>query len=464
MGLVNDHHVPTAADDVTIPGIETPNGAGTITHSQDVADSVHSITQLSSPLDLGAGSITVLGNSSISGAITVEAGAKLAFSNATVNSTGTTIANHGTLALDGSTLGPGVGLSTTAFHALDLTGADLIQHDLTVPAGATVTETADNTTLTVEGNIQTSADDVALGGANSSVRATGSYTALAGRTDLNGGTLVVGAVVASFVGPAPASLGAEALFDQGSTLTSTGGTVTGVLLENAGLVEPMGTLAVSGNYQQDATGVLSMTVGGTTPGTGYDQLTAGGTATLGGTLDVATTGGFVPSPGDAFVLVQSTGGDSGQFTTTSLDAGPNRLFQLDYASNEVVLNTTGVPATVVNGDVSVARLGFRYDRARKEYVQPVTITNTTTTALAAPLYLALEGLPSGVSLVNQSGAAIDYGAGNNPVPVGTPYLTLSGGLAPGQSLTVYLRFSDTSNVQIGWTPVVLQGADSSSLP
>ncbi len=64
-----------------------------------------------------------------------------------------------------------------------------------------------------------------------------------------------------------------------------------------------GALYIAGNYTQTAAGVLAMELGGPGLGTGYDYLYVTGAATLGGTLRLATLGGFVPAPDNYFVLL-----------------------------------------------------------------------------------------------------------------------------------------------------------------
>ena len=81
-----------------------------------------------------------------------------------------------------------------------------------------------------------------------------------------------------------------------------------------------GQLTVGGNYTQ-TTGKLEIELGGTTAGTGYDQLAVGGLATLSGRLDVSLINGFSPALGDHFVVL-TYGAHVGNFTTyTGLTVG-----------------------------------------------------------------------------------------------------------------------------------------------
>ena len=46
-------------------------------------------------------------------------------------------------------------------------------------------------------------------------------------------------------------------------------------------------------------------IGGTTPGSGHDQLIVSNAATLDGTLNLVYTNGFTASEGDEFVIVEA---------------------------------------------------------------------------------------------------------------------------------------------------------------
>ncbi len=60
-----------------------------------------------------------------------------------------------------------------------------------------------------------------------------------------------------------------------------------------------------GNMDFSPTSTLVMELGGTTPGSGYDQLQSSGTLTLGGTLQISLLNGFVPSPGQSFEFLMA---------------------------------------------------------------------------------------------------------------------------------------------------------------
>ncbi|MCH7751899.1 MAG: hypothetical protein IH898_07065 [Planctomycetes bacterium] len=104
-------------------------------------------------------------------------------------------------------------------------------------------------------------------------------------------------------------------------------------------------------------GTLEIEIGGTTPGSGYDQLNhilGAGIAELGGTLDVLLIGGYVPSLGDTFDILTATGGVNGTFASTLFpDLGALLAMDLFYDTNTVTLAV--VPALPgdfdIDGDV-----------------------------------------------------------------------------------------------------------------
>jgi hypothetical protein len=79
----------------------------------------------------------------------------------------------------------------------------------------------------------------------------------------------------------------------------------------------------------------------------------------------------------------------------------------------------------------------------------VTITNTCGALISGPLQVVFFGLPATVTLVN---------ATNNLS--GTPYVTVpaTAGIAPGQSVTVAVQFSNPSNATINLSPEIYSGS------
>ncbi|MBN1670426.1 MAG: hypothetical protein JXR37_05315 [Kiritimatiellae bacterium] len=139
---------------------------------------------------------------------------------------------------------------------------------------------------------------------------------------LNGGNLTVG--------------GGGYLTLADGVLTGTG-TVSAVKVESSGSVAPglsVGQLILSAAYQQNAAGSLDIELGGTTAGSGYDQLYVNGSVSAGGTLNVSLTNGFNPAAGDRFEIIKSTTVCSANFSTTNLPA-------LDPGLSWILTNATG---------------------------------------------------------------------------------------------------------------------------
>jgi hypothetical protein len=111
------------------------------------------------------------------------------------------------------------------------------------------------------------------------------------------------------------------------------------------------------------------------------------------------------------------------------------------------LPSTAPSPTNVSGDVKVTEGGFRYDFTKKAFVQTMTITNTSGSALNGPLYLVLPNLSSNATLANASGS---YN--------GDPYLTATTStLAPNQSITLTLEFTDPTHKAVTYdTPELWQ--------
>ena len=105
------------------------------------------------------------------------------------------------------------------------------------------------------------------------------------------------------------------------------------------------------NYQQAASGTLAIDLGGTAPGSQYDQFTVAGSATLNGELALSLVNGFVPTIGTQFDVLNasSVGGTFATVTGTSINASEH--FEVTYNGNEVLL-------TVVAGAASPAAGGM----------------------------------------------------------------------------------------------------------
>lgn len=303
------------------------SGGGTLRFEQGAA-----IT-LASPVSIGSGATMALtGNAKFSGPGSFTGGGKFSWSGGSISGdldvasgidttiSGTAIKNltspattptaltlHGTTTLQGSgevrlngtttlnnlgtlTMGPG----TTISAGNCCTSPDRFTNGgtLTVDARKSAATTT-NLAFSNSGTVKIDTGTLSIG--------TLSYHQTAGATKLAGGSLA----------------SAKQINIAGGTLSGFG-TITGSV-QNDGTVSPSttgGVLKITGAYHQTSSGVLSSIITGTSPGTQFGQLNVGGQATLAGTLNVSTGGGFTPGHGQAFsVLLYHT--RSGTFATRS---------------------------------------------------------------------------------------------------------------------------------------------------
>lgn len=166
-------------------------------------------------------------------------------------------------------------------------------------------------------------------------------------TTVTGGTLLVNNTSGSGTGPGNVTVSGGTIGGAGSL----DGTVT---LSNTAALAPgnvapdsvFGTLNVNNSVSFGLSNAFNVDIGGSTPGTSYDQLAAT-TASVFGALNVTLAPSFVaPTSPTDYVIINTTGGVTGTFTSLSL---PNTggTWSVDYTNpNEVIVHTTGVPAGV----------------------------------------------------------------------------------------------------------------------
>jgi hypothetical protein len=114
---------------------------------------------------------------------------------------------------------------------------------------------------------------------------------------------------------------------------------------------PTGELDIAGNYQQTATGVLNIDIGGYSGGTNFDLITVaagggGGNAALNGTLNVSLTNGFSPTNGATFTFLKA-GSRAGSFTTFNYPSNDIGM-QLNLDATSATIKVTNLKPTVAN--------------------------------------------------------------------------------------------------------------------
>ena len=128
---------------------------------------------------------------------------------------------------------------------------------------------------------------------------------------------------------------------------------------------------------------------------------------------------------------------------------PERISDHDWIVGYFTLPPAAAPtATDVTSSVSITSTGLSYSRSSKQYSGTLTLTNTSSAALTAPLQLVLGNLPAGDVLANATGT----GAAG-------PYITAvpTGSLAPGASVQVTIRIDAPLSAAPTFTTLVYTG-------
>ena len=138
---------------------------------------------------------------------------------------------------------------------------------------------------------------------------------------------------------------------------SIGGTFANNGLSSAGA--PLG-LITGTSWTNSATGIIRFELGGTNPGTNFDQFRLTGPATVNGTADLALANGFVPVPGNTFTCIVTTA-RSGVFTNLTFSGGYE--FSALYTPTTVVFRAENalptVNLTVLNGNTQLVCNPFK---------------------------------------------------------------------------------------------------------
>jgi hypothetical protein len=204
---------------------------------------------------------------------------------------------------------------------------------------------------------------------------------------------------------------------------------SGVLSQVSPLIMPhefgdFDTLSVSDN------GSLAYVLHGAAPSSG-DDLFVWNASTGQNTQNVFDSGPYAFSHlGQTSI---SGDGSTVVFTSAATNLVANVSVPSTSTTNVYGFSLTPAPKNI-STSVKVTRGVFHYSFAPHEFLEMVTVTNTSGAALKRPLALVLTNLSSNAKLHNASGT---YN--------GSPYIELSGAndsLADGASITVTLAFDD----------------------
>ena len=134
------------------------------------------------------------------------------------------------------------------------------------------------------------------------------------------------------------------------------GSVTGVYWLP---LDAPGTLTVTGDYEQESNGILDLFMAGSDADS-FSRISIGGQAYLDGELSLSLIDGFIPNIGDIFEILNA-GSCYGTFSSFNVIGLPNDMFfDIEYGSNNVVLEVVPEPATLV-----LLGLGGLFLRKRK---------------------------------------------------------------------------------------------------
>ena len=337
----------------------------------------------SAAVDLVGGSLNLADGAS-SGAFAIGAASSLLIdSDSYTFGTGTTVAGDGTVTLSAGTLlvtgnvsVPNLNFTNGTIDgsgALTLTGTSSWSAGLMKGGGTTAV--GSGATLSLTGFSAKSLDNRAL-------------DVLAGGTlDVSGGGVVNLANGAGIANAGTVSLTTNNNFsDAGSggnfvnTGTLTKSTANGPtnfvgigLANNGGTVDlQTGTMSVTGDtFTQAAGSTLKFWLGGTTPGTGFSQLSTDTTPALAGTVELALVGPYQPAAGDTFRVISATThtGDFTQpYTYPPLSSG--RSFSDAWDASGLLISVVGV------SDVSIDKSAPSNVLAGAPIAYTLTVSNT----------------------------------------------------------------------------------------
>jgi uncharacterized repeat protein (TIGR01451 family) len=152
-------------------------------------------------------------------------------------------------------------------------------------------------------------------------------------------------------------------------------------------------LSTAGPYTQTKTGVLGVTVGGTTPGTDLSRLTVAGLATFGGTLAITTDPAFTPTAGQVFTIA-TYGSKLGKFKVITGQLIPSTTLGYQVTIGPTALTLTARQAA----DVKVTGTAPASVGVNSPYSYVWTVHNNgPATATGVSL---TDTLPAGVTFVS----------------------------------------------------------------
>lgn len=320
--------------------------AGTITGANVTVQSGASLTNLGS-LEWSGGSIIGSGGLTNQGSLTINPTSATSLFGTLTNSGTITQTTNGVLGIGG---GAAV-LNNLAGAVYTIQGSGQIDEGsggpgtinnagLFVKSGTGTASIYANTAFNNTGTVEVDSGTLALS----------NFTQTAGLTNLNGGNL-------TFSSPAQI-LGGQLL---GS------GTISGSIVNTGGLLSPghsAGSIIINGNYTEGPAGTLLVELGGLGNGQ-FDYLDVNGTASLGGTLEIAFLNGFNPAVGDTFHIMDFTS-LTGDFASIQVLGASGYQFSEEFTGGGLTLVTQAVPEPSMFVLMGIGALGLLAYACRRQ--------------------------------------------------------------------------------------------------
>ncbi len=313
-------------------------------------------------------SLTLAGNNTFAGGVTINAGELAVSSDNNLGGAGSAV-----------TINAGVLFVTAAFAT---------SRTFTLGNAASTIQIASGQTLTVNS---------AIGGAGALGKTgAGTIVLTAVNSYVGGSRIDAGAVFVN------GSIASGVIVNNTGTLAGNGAIGGSVLVNSGGTVSPgtattTGLLAITGGYTQNAGAALNINLAGqTTPGVGFDALTVTGAASLNGSINATVVNGFSPTANDSYGVL-SFASVSGDFASpTGFELGSNRFLVRTFTP--MALNLVVKLQPVITSANHVAL--------------PQTLQRSftvTTTGVPTPTLSMTGALPNGVTFVDNGNGTATLG-------------------------------------------------------